>query len=252
MTVEFRVVIPARYASSRLPGKPLVELAGRPLLQHVWDRARESGAAEVVVATDDERIAVAATAFGAEVCMTAADHHSGTDRIAEVVRSRGWSDDDIVVNLQGDEPLTPPGVLARAAEDLAAWPSASIATLATRLVAPARADDPNIVKVVLDLDGFALYFSRAAIPYRRDADGGDPPLRRHIGIYAYRGGFLHKYRRLAPAAIERAEQLEQLRALAHGYRIHVTDVDWVPAGGIDVREDIPAVEAALREHFGAA
>lgn len=252
MTAGFRVVIPARYGSSRLPGKPLIELAGRPMLQHVWQRARESGASEVVIATDDERIATAATAFGADVCMTAADHVSGTDRIAEVVESRGWPGDAVVVNLQGDEPLTPPAVLAQAAQDLSAWPSASVATLATRLVEPAQAGDPNIVKVVLDLDGFALYFSRAPIPHERE-DGSSTdavPMRRHIGIYAYRGDFLHKYHGLAPAAIERAEQLEQLRVLAHGYRIHVTDVDWLPAGGVDVEHDIPAVEAALQARFG--
>ena len=253
MTIEFRVVIPARYASSRLPGKPLVELAGKPMLQHVWERARESGAQQVVVATDDERIAAAATAFGADICMTSADHASGTDRIAEVVRQRGWADDDIVLNLQGDEPLTPPGVLAQAAEDLAVWPSASVATLATPLRPPARADDPNLVKVVLDLDGFALYFSRAPIPHWREGRPADDPLiRRHIGIYAYRGGFLHKYGHLAPAPLEGAEQLEQLRVLAHGYRIHVSDVDWLPAGGVDVHDDIPAVEAALRQWRGPA
>lgn len=247
MSVEFRVVIPARYASSRFPGKPLLELAGKPMLQHVWERACESGASEVVIATDDERIAVAATAFGADACMTAREHASGTDRIAEVVRSHGWADEDIVLNLQGDEPLTPPRALAQAAEDLAAWPSASVATLATPLRAPARAEDSNLVKVVLDLDGFALYFSRAPIPHWRERRPEDDPLiRRHIGIYAYRGAFLHKYGRLAPAPLERAEQLEQLRVLAHGYRIHVSDVDWSPAGGVDVSEDIPAVEAALR------
>lgn len=246
MSADFRVVIPARYGSSRFPGKPLVEVAGRPMLQHVWERAGESGAAEVVIATDDERIAVAATAFGADVCMTAADHASGTDRIAEVGADRGWSDEAIVVNLQGDEPLMPPTFVARAAEDLAAWPSASVATLAVPDTDAAIADNPNVVKVVVDLDGFALYFSRAAIPFRRDGgNGAKLSYRRHLGLYAYRCGFLKKYGRLAPAAIERAEQLEQLRVLAHGYRIHVADVEGLPPAGVDTPEDISRVETAL-------
>lgn len=253
MSLGFRVVIPARYQSSRFPGKPLIELAGKTMLQHVWERACESGASHVVIATDDERIAGAADAFGADACMTADSHQSGTDRIAEVVEHRGWHDDEIVLNLQGDEPLTPPRVLAQAAADLASWPSASIATLACRLADPARLEDPNVVKVVTDIDGFALYFSRAPIPYWREgrpADDCELPSLRHVGIYAYRGGFLKKYRQLAPAALERAERLEQLRALAHGYRIHVTEVDWLPAGGVDTREDVAAVEAALQRQFG--
>lgn len=248
MSVDFRVVIPARYGSSRFPGKPLVEVAGRPMLQHVWERAGESGATEVVIATDDERIAVAATAFGADVCMTAADHASGTDRIAEVVAERGWSDDAIVVNLQGDEPLMPPAVLAHAAADLAAWPSASVATLAVPDDDPAAAADPNVVKVVVDIDGFALYFSRAPIPFRRDrGDAAQPPYRRHLGLYAYRCGFLAKYGRLAPADLERSEQLEQLRVLAHGYRIHVADIEGLPPAGVDSPEDLARVEAVLLE-----
>ncbi len=248
MSIDFRVVIPARYASSRFPGKPLVGIAGRPMLQHVWERAGESGAAEVVIATDDERIAVAATAFGADVCMTATDHASGTDRIAEVVAERGWSDDAIVVNLQGDEPLMPPAVLAHAAADLAAWPSAAVATLAVPDDDPVIAADPNVVKVVVDIDGFALYFSRASIPFRRDrGDAAQPPYRRHLGLYAYRCGFLAKYGRLAPADLERSEQLEQLRVLAHGYRIHVADIEGLPPAGVDSPEDIARVEAVLLE-----
>lgn len=246
MTSGFRVVIPARYGASRLPGKPLIELAGRPMLQHVWERARESGASEVVIATDDERIAAAAAAFGADVCMTAADHASGTDRIAEVAAQRGWSDDEIVVNLQGDEPLMPPAFVARAAEDLSGWPSASVATLAVPDTDAAIAGNPNVVKVVVDLDGFALYFSRAPIPWNRDGGDTAPPLyRRHLGLYAYRCSFLHQYGRLDPAPLERAERLEQLRVLAHGYRIHVADVDGLPPAGVDTPEDIARVEAAL-------
>jgi 3-deoxy-manno-octulosonate cytidylyltransferase (CMP-KDO synthetase) len=246
MSTTFRIAIPARYGSSRLPGKPLMQLAGKPMLEHVWLRACESGADEVVVATDDDRIAEAAAGFGAEVCMTRADHASGTDRLAEVATTRGWSDDAIIVNLQGDEPLTPPGALARVASDLAAWTDASIATLATPISDPALVADPNVVKVVVDEAGFALYFSRAPIPYRRPGSGAhDPPDRRHIGIYAYRGGFLRRYGELSPSPLERAEQLEQLRAMANGYRIHVSDTEWSPAGGVDVAEDLARVEAAL-------
>lgn len=249
MSTAFRIAIPARYGSTRLPGKPLLPLAGRPMLEHVWLRARESGASEVVVATDDDRIAEAATAFGAEVCMTRSDHASGTDRLAEVAEQRNWPDDAIVVNLQGDEPLTPPGALASVAQDLADWPEASIATLATRIERAETIADPNVVKVVVDESGFALYFSRAPIPFRRAGSAADtaPPTRRHIGIYAYRGDFLRRYGRLDPSPLERTEQLEQLRAMANGYRIHVTDTDWSPAGGVDVAEDLARVEAALAD-----
>ena len=246
MSGGFCVAIPARYGATRFPGKPLAEIAGKPMLQHVWERACEAGAESVVIATDDERISVAATAFGADVCMTRDDHRSGTDRLAEVAQSRGWSDDTIVVNLQGDEPLTPPVVLAQVADDLAAWPSASMATLATPLEDRARVDDPNVVKVVTDIDGFALYFSRAAIPYGRDDDAANGSiLRRHLGIYAYRAGFLQKFTQLAPARLEQLERLEQLRVLAHGYRIHVADAVAIPAAGVDTPEDIARVEAAL-------
>lgn len=247
MTTSFRIAIPARHGSTRLPGKPLMPLAGKPMIEHVWLRACESGADEVVIATDDRRIAEVALGFGAEVCMTRADHVSGTDRLAEVAHARDWPADAIVVNLQGDEPLTPPPALARVAEDLAQWPAASIATLATFITAEEVIDDPNVVKVVVDHEGFALYFSRCPIPYWRSGRPLDPepPTRRHIGIYAYRGEFLRRYGELAPAPIERAEQLEQLRALANGYRIHVADIDWSPAGGVDVATDLARVEAAL-------
>lgn len=250
MSTAFHIAIPARYGSSRLPGKPLLPLAGCTMLEHVWRRACESGAEEVVIATDDERIAEAAKGFGAEICMTRSDHVSGTDRLAEVTEIRGWPDDAIVVNLQGDEPLTPPPALACVADDLAAWPAASIATLATCITAQETIDDPNVVKVVVDHEGFALYFSRSPIPYWREGrptGRGEPPVRRHIGIYAYRGSFLRRYGEMEPAPLERAEQLEQLRALAHGCRIHVADIDWSPAGGVDTAGDIARVEAALAE-----
>lgn len=247
MSVAFRVAIPARYASTRYPGKPLVALGGRPMLEHVWRRACEAGAAAVVVATDDERIATAARAFGADVCLTAADHACGTDRLAEVAAVRAWGDDDIVVNLQGDEPLTPPALLAQVAADLAARPDASIATLATPLGADDRADDPDVVKVVTDAGGYALYFSRAPIPWWRDGrpPAPDPATLRHLGIYAYRAGFLRAFTGLAPAPLERAERLEQLRALWHGYRIHVVEAAVIPGAGIDAPGDVERVERAL-------
>jgi 3-deoxy-manno-octulosonate cytidylyltransferase (CMP-KDO synthetase) len=248
MSARFRIAIPARYGSTRFPGKPLIEIAGRSLLEHVWRRALGAGADQVVVATEDRRIAEAADGFGAQVCMTHADHASGTDRLAEVAAHLQWSDDDIVVNLQGDEPLTPPSLLAQVAGDLADSPEAAVATLATPLE-PAAAEDPNVVKVVTDARGYALYFSRAPIPWWRDGrpHDPDPPFRRHLGLYAYRAGFLRAYAALAPAPLERAEQLEQLRVLWHGHAIHVAEASGIPGAGVDTPEDVARVEAALRE-----
>lgn len=245
MSVPFRVAIPARYGSTRFPGKPLIELAGRPLLEHVWRRACAAGATEVVIATDDERIAEAAGDFGAEVCLTGAEHASGTDRIAEVAATRGWGDDDIVVNLQGDEPLTPPAILAQVAEDLDAAPDAPMATLAVPLPGE-LAEDPNIVKVVTDARGFALYFSRAPIPWWRDGrPNHEGACRRHLGIYAYRAGFLRRFTEMESAPLEEIERLEQLRALWHGYAIHVADAVAVPGAGLDTPDDVERVETAL-------
>lgn len=245
MSTPFRVAIPARYASTRFPGKPLAPIAGRTMLEHVWRRACEAGAEEVVVATDDDRIAAAAGGFGATVCMTRADHPSGTDRLAEVAQARAWSDDAIVVNLQGDEPLMPPVVLRQVAEDLAAFPDAALATLSVPLVDEGERHEPNTVKVVTDRAGYALYFSRAPIPYPRTP--GAAEAHRHLGIYAYRAGFLRRFSGLEPAPIERAEQLEQLRALWHGHRIHVIEAAAIPAAGVDDPDDVARVEAALRE-----
>lgn len=244
MSTSFRVAIPARYASTRFPGKPLAMIAGKTMLEHVWRRACEAGADEVVVATDDERIAAVADDFGARVCMTRADHASGTDRLAEVAQACGWPDDAIVVNLQGDEPLMPPVVLRQVAEDLAAFPDAALATLSVPLADAGERDEPNVVKVVTDRAGYALYFSRAPIPYPRTPDAAD--VHRHLGIYAYRAGFLRRFSGLEPAPIERAEELEQLRALWHGHRIHVTEAAAVPAAGVDDPADIGRVEAALQ------
>ena len=251
--MSFKVVIPARYASSRLPGKPLLEIAGRPMLEHVYHRACESGAGEVIVATDDDRIREAAQGFGAGVAMTAADHPSGTDRIAEVAEARDWPADTIVVNLQGDEPLMPPILIRTVADDLEAHTGADIATLCAPIDCAEDFFDPHIVKVVRDRRGYALYFSRAPIPWDRDefATGsktlpeGVPHLR-HIGMYAYRAGFLQHYRQLEHAPIENSEMLEQLRALWHGVRIHVADAPETPGHGVDTQADLERVAEFLK------
>src|SRR3569833_2483109 len=250
--VFFCVVIPARYGSTRLPGKPLRLLAGKTMLQHVHERAHESGAAEVVIATDDERIREAAAGFGANVCMPAAAHRSGTDRLAEVAARGAYAPDVIIVNLQGDEPLMPAVLIRQVADDLAAHEAASIATLCERFTAGAELFDPNVVKVVMDRAGYALYFSRAPIPLDRDAFGRDgcgvtevSGYWRHLGMYAYRAGFLQEYVRWAPAPLERAESLEQLRALWYGHRVHVAEAVVATAAGVDTAEDLARVEALL-------
>jgi 3-deoxy-manno-octulosonate cytidylyltransferase (CMP-KDO synthetase) len=251
MTPAFKVVIPARYASSRLPGKPLRLLAGRPMLQHVHERARASGAQEIVIATDDKRIAAAAAGFGADVCMTSATHNSGTERLTEVAATRRWGDDVIVVNLQGDEPLMPPVLIDQVAIDLHTHQPAAITTLAYPLKTSENETDPHIVKVVMDRAGYALYFSRAPIPWHRDpaatglgVPGGNPMLH-HIGLYAYRARFLRDYRQLQPSPLEIFEKLEQLRALWHGLKIHVGLAEAVPAPGVDTEEDLARVDRLI-------
>ena len=248
----FRVVIPARHAASRLPGKPLLPLAGRPMLAHVHDCALRSGAQTVIVATDDMRIERAARDFGAEVRMTAETHRSGTDRLAEVVATEGWAEESIVVNLQGDEPLIPPACIRQVAEALAAHPEADVATLCTPIRHPAELFDPHVVKVVRDAAEHALYFSRAPIPWHRDEFAGDPdtlpadtPFLRHIGLYAYRAGFLRDYVAAEPAPLEVAESLEQLRVLWHGGRIVVPVAVAIPGPGVDTPDDLAKVERIL-------
>ncbi len=251
--MEFRIVIPARYASVRLPGKPLLPIAGKPMIQHVHARARESGAAEVVIATDDKRIAEAAKGFGANVCMTRTDHASGTDRLAEVVQRLGWPDDALVVNLQGDEPLMPPLLLRQVAEALNVHTAAHAATLCSPIHSSAEVFDPHCVKVVRDAQGFALYFSRAPIPWHRDAFAqstealpeGDGIHFRHIGLYAYRAGYLAEFTRSAPCLLEQSESLEQLRVLWYGGRIFVDVAAEVPAHGVDTEADLKRAEAQL-------
>ena len=255
----FRVVIPARYGSARLPGKPLLQLAGRPLLQWVYEQACASAAAAVVIATDDERIAAAARQFGAHVVMTAPTHESGTDRIAEVAQAAVWHAQDIVVNLQGDEPLMPPELLDQVAELLAAHTAADVATLASPIDQLDAHLDPNVVKVVTDLSGRALYFSRAPIPWSRDgAIGGFASqrsfggARRHIGLYAYRVAALQRLARLRPSPLEKLEKLEQLRMLENGLTIRVADAIVAPGPDVNTAADLARVTATLEARRAGA
>jgi len=251
--VKFSVIIPARYASTRLPGKPLIDLAGKPMVVRVADRARASGADEVLIATDHEGIAAAAARHGHEAVMTSARHTSGTDRLAEVAARRRYAPGHIVVNVQGDEPLINPVLIREVAESLARRRETHMATAAHPLHDPRELANPNVVKVVLDDEGYALYFSRSPVPYARDAFARGIraiprglPVYRHLGIYAYRTGFLRRFTRLAPAAIERFEALEQLRALAHGYRIAVAVTRRAPHAGVDTMTDLQRVRRMLK------
>lgn len=250
--MRFVVVIPARYGSSRFPGKPLADLNGKPMIVRVAEQARKSGAAEVVIATDHPDIEEVVAARGFDVVMTRGDHASGTDRLAEVVARRRYSARSIVVNVQGDEPLIAPALIRSVAENLDAHREAAIATAAHRLTATRELTDPNVVKVVLDEQGYALYFSRAPIPYARDAFArgirrlpAGLPVYRHLGIYAYRASFLRDFTRLEAPAIERFEALEQLRAMAHGYRISVAIAKTAPSPGIDTPADLERARRLL-------
>ena len=250
--MNYRVIIPARHASVRLPGKPLRELAGRTMLEHVYRRACQSGAREVIIATDDARIADAAEGFGAEVCMTADSHNSGTERLAEVVSLRGFDDEDIIVNLQGDEPLMPAACIEQVAEALHAHPDTQVSTLCARTEDHEALFDPNVVKVVRDSRDYALYFSRAPIPWCRGCFDLEPPQPssdavhyRHIGLYAYRAGYIKTYVAQSRAMLEEAESLEQLRVLWHGGRIIVPEAVEIPGPGIDTEADLKKVEALL-------
>ncbi|WP_277052765.1 3-deoxy-manno-octulosonate cytidylyltransferase [Zestomonas thermotolerans] len=252
MSQAFTVVIPARYASTRLPGKPLQDIAGKPMVRHVWEQARKSRAERVVIATDDARIVEACQAFGAEVLLTREDHNSGTDRLAEVASRLELPGDAIVVNVQGDEPLIPPAIIDQVAANLAAHPEAGIATLAEPIEEVAALFNPNVVKVVTDRNGLALTFSRAPLPWARDAFAASRdqlpagiPYRRHIGIYAYRAQFLHDFVAWGACWLESCESLEQLRALWHGVRIHVADALEAPPTGVDTAEDLERVRRLL-------
>jgi len=251
----FKVVVPARYASVRLPGKPLLDIGGKPMVVRVVEQAMQSGAEEVIVATDYEKIAEEVRKFGYQAVMTRGDHVSGTDRIAEVVQLMGWVDHTRVVNVQGDEPLISPGLIRDVAQDLALHEQAAIATACHPIDDMAAVQASNVVKVVLDKDGYALYFSRAPIPYARDAyDAGDGipdglPVHKHIGIYAYRASFLQQYKQLEPSPIERFEALEQLRALWHGYKISVMVAEHAPGIGVDTKADLEYVRAVLQQQL---
>jgi 3-deoxy-manno-octulosonate cytidylyltransferase (CMP-KDO synthetase) len=243
VSAGFIVVIPARYASTRLPGKPLQEIAGKPMIEWVYRQALQSGASDVIVATDDERIVAACKRFGAPVELTSTEHASGTDRIAELARRFGWDDERIVVNVQGDEPLISPLSIAQTARLLGWHPQATIATLMAPLEAESEFRDPNFVKVVTDKDGWALYFSRAPIPWPRD--GGLPAARRHIGLYAYRAGGLKAISAAPPCALEETERLEQLRALWLGFKIIVANAVEPPSPHVDTPEDLEKIRRLL-------
>ncbi len=247
----FYVVIPARHASTRLPGKPLLDIAGKPMVVWVAERAKQSGAKQVVVATDDARIMDAVSLHGYEAVMTRADHASGTDRIAEVALREGWQDDAIVVNVQGDEPLIEASLIIEVATTLANNKEAVMATACHPIHSKADFLNPNIVKVVLDANGNALYFSRAPIPFPRDTFANDAelpvgmPAYRHIGIYAYRASFLKQYASISPAAIEQYECLEQLRVLHEGHKIAVSISEGAPAAGVDTEDDLAHVRRLM-------
>jgi len=250
--VGFCVIIPARYASKRLPGKPLIEIAGKPLIQHVHERALASGADDVIIATDDERVSRVATGFGAHVCITSSSHPSGSDRLAEVVGKMSYADSHIIVNLQGDEPMMPARLIRQVAENLEYHSQASVATLCEPVKTAADLFDPNIVKVVMDQEGYALYFSRAAIPWNRDAFAistkqlpANAVYSRHVGIYAYRAGFIRKYVQWSACHLEQIEALEQLRVMWHGHKIHVAVALESPGHGVDTPEDLERVGRLL-------
>jgi len=248
MSSRFSIVIPARYASTRLPGKPLLDIAGKPMIQRVYEQASMVGAEKVVVATDDSRICDVVASFGGQVIMTSANHPSGTDRLQEVAERCKLDGDSIVVNVQGDEPLIPPGVIAQVAQNIESHPEAAVATLSEPIESEDDFRNPNIVKVVIDQNGLALYFSRAPIPWPRDHfQQGKPGLpnglipQRHLGIYAYRVNQLNSFVTWPPAPLEKLECLEQLRFLHHGSRIHVQQACEPVPGGVDTPEDLQQV-----------
>ncbi len=252
--MSFFVVIPARYASKRLPGKPLLTIAGKPMVQHVYERAQASDAQQVIVATDVQRIADAVKQFGGEVCMTSSQHLSGTDRIQEVAQHYQLDNDHIIVNVQGDEPLIPPAVINQVARNLQQVEQASAATLATTIPSQEELSNPNAVKVVTDSQQLALYFSRSPVPYYRDVDSDillrqpeqyNLHYRRHLGIYAYRVALLNQFVHWEPAPLEKIEALEQLRILFYGQKIHV-DIACEPVpAGVDTPEDLDKIQAII-------
>lgn len=251
--VEYTIIIPARFASTRLPGKPLVDIAGRPMIEHVWRQALKTNAHRVIIATDHKKVAETASAFGAEVCMTSEEHESGTSRLAEVIEKMAIADDEIVVNIQGDEPLIQPEIVEQLANNIANS-GVGMATLGVRLTSLEELFNPNAVKAVCDKNGFALYFSRAAIPWHRDEFNSinttapkadinlaELPYLRHIGLYAYRAEFIKQYVNWSVSPLEKIESLEQLRVLWHGEKIHLDFAVMTPEVGVDTAEDLEKV-----------
>ena len=250
--MSYHIIIPARYASARLPGKPLRVIAGQPMLAHVIESARHSAAARIIVATDDQRIADAAAALGVECCMTSVSHNSGTERIHEVIETCKLADDTVIVNMQGDEPLMPASCLDQLGLALAQDPHAEMATLSAPIENMQELFDPNVVKLVCDETGNALYFSRAPIPWERDAFMHTPPqldslahFHRHIGLYAYRAGFVQQYIAWGSCELERIESLEQLRVLYHGRKIKVVAASEIPGPGVNTEEELQRAEQIL-------
>lgn len=252
--MPYSIVIPARFAATRLPGKPLREIAGKTLLQHVYECAQHTQASHIIIATDDERIREAAEGFGADVCMTSAEHQSGTQRINEVIQLRNIDDDEIIVNLQGDEPLMPAACVAQVAELLASHPDAQMSTLASSIQHESEVFDTNIVKVVLNKDNRALYFSRAPIPWQRGSyehgkitENEYWSCLRHIGMYAYRAAYIKEYVGLTASPLEMLESLEQLRVLWHGGSIVVDHAIELPGPGVDTEQDFDRVRQLLEQ-----
>lgn len=249
--MSFTAIIPARYASTRLPGKPLADINGKPMVVHVMERALESGASRVIVATDHPEVQKAVEQVGGEVCLTSPDHHSGTERLAEVIERYQFPDDEIIVNVQGDEPMIPPVIIRQVADNLAVC-QAGMATLAVPIETPEEAFNPNAVKVVMDAQGYALYFSRATIPWERERFAQSKEsignhFLRHIGIYAYRAGFIRRYVTWQPSQLEQIELLEQLRVLWYGEKIHVAVAQAIPSVGVDTPEDLQRVRIAMAQ-----
>ncbi|MBI0005929.1 MULTISPECIES: 3-deoxy-manno-octulosonate cytidylyltransferase [Gilliamella] len=254
--MSFTVIIPARYASSRLPGKPLADIHGKPMIIRVMEQAQKSSASRVIIATDNQQVFDVVQSYGGEVVLTSDKHNSGTERLAEVINTFQLADDEVIVNVQGDEPLIPPIIIDQVADNLVKYKT-GMATLAVPIASVEEAFNPGAVKVVMDKDGYALYFSRATIPWERDRFAqlseqnkldsiGDFYLR-HIGIYAYRAGFIRQYIQWAPSALEQIEMLEQLRVLWYGEKIHVAVAKQAPAIGVDTQEDLDKVRALYQE-----
>jgi len=242
-------IIPARYASTRLPGKPLLDICGKPMLQHVYEQATKSSMDRVIIATDDQRIFDQMREIGCEICMTSTEHRSGTDRLAEVATKYQFDDDDIVVNVQGDEPLIPPEVINQVAELLLLNQDAAVSTLSTAIEDEQTLQDPNVVKVVCNQQGEALYFSRAPIPWNRDSVNTEAlfhgTYQRHIGIYGYRVSFLKQYSQWSACDLENIESLEQLRVLWHGDKIQVAEAISVPPEGVDTEADLEKIRSII-------